>query len=204
MEIDNLDQSVEKDRKQLERKRHPEDTKERETEGFFKASVIEINDKGSTSLYNKYSEKSIHHNSTNTTAVKFHIKNVWLGNKNYKLELWLIEPKGRVEFLLPNYLRLSSIVAFVINYYDHKTLDKLKELVYLIKEEYEGLPILLAFNIDSLGVLSEENRDKIIDYAMKIDLNGYIEVSVKSGQNIEEFFKALVQLCLKKFSVQSD
>ena len=134
MEIDNLDHSLEKKGKQLERKRSPEDTKEREIKGFFKASIIEINNKGSNSLYNKYFEKLNKNDLTRTDGVIFQIKNLWLGNKIYKLEIWLVEPKGRFEFLLPNYLRLSSIGAFVINYYDQKTLDKLKELVYLIKK----------------------------------------------------------------------
>ncbi|MFO7794757.1 MAG: hypothetical protein ACQERB_05780 [Promethearchaeati archaeon] len=204
MEINNLDQSVEKEGEQLKRKRYPEDTKEREFEGFFKSSIIEITNKGCTSLYDKYSKELIHHDSNKPTGVTFHIKNVWWNNNLYKLEIWFIEPKGRFEFVLPNYLRLSSIVAFVINYYDQKTLYKLKELVYLIKKEYERLPILLAFNVDSKGELSLDNRDEIIEYAMKIGMNAYIEISVKSGQNIEELFKALVQLCLKKLSGHSD
>ncbi|TFG04096.1 MAG: GTP-binding protein, partial [Promethearchaeota archaeon] len=132
-----------------------------------------------------------------TIGVDFHVKLVEFQNKRIKLQIWDVGGEERFRFLLPSYC-LGANAAFLL--YDitrPKSLDNIREWVNILRQKGGKIPIML---IGTKLELREEKHRVSREYGIKVakknKLNGFAEVSAKTGQNVNKVFEVLTELAL--------
>lgn len=133
-------------------------------------------------------------------------KLVIVNEKTYELQIWIpkeiysIEEKFE-EFKneLYRYLENSSGVILMYDITNLKTLDTLVDYIQLIKDNKIDIPVILVGNKVDL----EEERDVEIEQAIQFvnqhNLSESIEISVKTGENVDLMFETLTKLMIKNF-----
>ena len=127
---------------------------------------------------------------------------VIVDEKTYELQIWI--PKGsitkeeRLKFL-PEYLGNTNGVILMYDITSHKTFDSLVDFIHLIKEIKIEIPVMLVGNKVDL----EEERDVEIEQAIHFvnqhNFSQSIEISVKTGENVDLMFETLTKLMIKNF-----
>lgn len=135
-----------------------------------------------------------------TIGVDFHVKTIDLHGKKLKLQIWDVGGEERFRFLLPTYC-LGANAAFLL--YDvtrSQTLDNISEWINIVHQKSGDIPIML---IGSKSHLKDRNREISREHGIKIaksrGANGFIEVSAKTGENVEKAFKEITRLALDYF-----
>jgi GTPase SAR1 family protein len=80
------------------------------------------------------------------------------------------------------------------------SLDHLPEWTQLIRENAGDIPIVSIgdkFNLEKAREVSEGEISKIVE---KYNLDGFAEISTKTGENVKETFEYLVENLLGKFT----
>ena len=73
------------------------------------------------------------------------------------------------------------------------TLKHLSEWFQLIRENAGDIPIILGGNIFNLQKSREVSEEEGVKLAEKYNLSGFVEISTKTGQNVEKIFEALTE-----------
>jgi len=150
-----------------------------------------------TSFTKRYCYNFFNPSERLTIGVDFHVKTIDLHGKKIKLQIWDIGGEERFRFLLPTYC-LGANAAFLL--YDvtrSQTLDNISEWTNIVHQKSGDIPIML---IGSKFHLKDRNREISREQGIRIaksrGVNGFIEVSAKTGENVEKAFEALTRLML--------
>jgi GTPase SAR1 family protein len=117
-----------------------------------------------------------------------------LNGKKIKLQIWDIGCDKRFRFLFPTYCLGANAALLAYDIYNPHGLDNVSEWVKIVRTKAGNIPIGMV------GMLmnEEENRPISRDYAIykakKLDLDFYVEISIKTGQNVEKMFHVLTDL----------
>jgi small GTP-binding protein len=168
----------------------------------FKIMVLGDSSVGKTTLANRY-VTGVFTDVKITVGVNFYVKRLKLEKKKVKLQLWDMGGEKRFRFLLPTYCLGSSGALYVYDITRETTLDNIHEWIKIIKEHNGNIPIMLVGNkID----LEHENRavtrERGIEIAKKLGCIGFVEISAKTGVNVDAAFETISNLMLK--SIKDD
>jgi len=145
-------------------------------------------------LTNIYDE-SIHM----TTGVDYCSKTLSLDDKKIKLQIWDFAGEERFRFLLHQYYKGARGGLFVFNISDSSSLAHIDDWLSAIRK---GVGTEVSFPILVVGLLpDDENMRKVsteegVKIAKSRNLNGYIECSPKTGENVGKVFETLTRLIL--------
>jgi len=134
-----------------------------------------------------------------TIGVDFEVKSVVVGSKKVKLQIWDFEGAKRFRFLLPIYVRGAKGGLFLYDASNKSSLSSIDEWLAVIRREIRAEE---EFPIIAVGIISDKvnNRQISTEEGMKIaksrGLDGFIECSVETGENVEEAFEALARLMI--------
>jgi len=130
-------------------------------------------------------------------GIDFWVKTLNIDKKKIKLQIWDLGGEERLRFLLPTYVRGADGALFIYDVTNYASIDNIDDWLSIIrKEDRAEIPILLV------GILSNEKNKRQVsaekgkEIAKSKNLNGYIECSVKTGDNIEKTFEVLSRLVL--------
>ena len=134
-----------------------------------------------------------------TIGVDFFTKKVCLpNNKKVKLQIWDFGGEERFRFLLPTYSRGSNAALFLYDITSHRSLLSLPEWLDVVRKNAGDIPIVLIGSkidlVDHRQVSIEEAHEVMQEY----NLAGHIELSSKTGENVEESFKLISELLMKE------
>ncbi len=146
---------------------------------------------GKTTLLYKYVNGTFMTDTTMTIGVQFHMKNVTYNGVNYSLQLWDLGGQDRFRFMLPFYIRGARGAILLYDTTWMASVNNLEEWVGICRSQIKDIPILLCgTKIDLV-----EQRSVAADYAKSflesMNLFDYIEVSAKTGENIEKAFEII-------------
>ncbi|MFX1266356.1 MAG: Rab family GTPase [Promethearchaeota archaeon] len=136
-----------------------------------------------------------------TIGVDFEVKTVDVGGKKVKLQLWDFGGKERFKFLLPTYVRGAKGGLFIYDANKESSIRSIDEWLTIIRNE---ITPDVEFPIMAVGIISDmvNNQQISAEEGIKIaksrGLDGFIECSVETGENIEETFEALARLILER------
>jgi len=155
-----------------------------------------------TALTKKFCYNIFNPSERLTIGVDFHVKTIELDSRKIKLNLWDIGGQERFRFLLPTYCLGANGALFTYDITNSSTLKDVSDWTQIIREKAGDIPIFLAGV--SLGL--EEDRivssDEGLKVAKRYNLDGFIEVSPKTGKNVEELFNSIIRLALQTHSVK--
>ncbi|HMF33105.1 MAG TPA: Rab family GTPase [Candidatus Lokiarchaeia archaeon] len=148
---------------------------------------------GKTTLLYKYVNGTFIADTSMTIGVQFHVKNIELNAVSYSLQLWDFGGQERFRFMLPSYTLGAKGALLLYDTTRMSTLDQLEEWVNVCRTQDKDLPILFCgTKIDLV-----EERSVAQDYAKTflgtLNLFDYIEVSAKTGENVEKAFEIIVR-----------
>jgi small GTP-binding protein len=132
-----------------------------------------------------------------TIGVDFEVKSLYVDGLKVKLQIWNFGGEERFRFLLPTYVRGARGGIFMYDVTNYSSLAHIDDWLNVIKKEIRAkhvFPIIVVGNnadlVDKREVLASEG----IKIAKSRGVDGFIEISTKTGENIEKTFEALVRL----------
>ena len=154
-----------------------------------------------TILAQKFLTNLFKSDSKLTIGVDFEVKSLKINNRMIKLQIWDIEGEERFKFLLPTYVRGANGALFFYNVANYNSLAHIDDWLMIVKKEIrqeENFPIVVV------GIVPESVEDRQIsgEEGIKIaksrGVDGFVECSPRTGENVEETFEALTRLMMQR------
>ncbi len=148
---------------------------------------------GKTTLLRKYVSGTFSTDTRMTIGIEFHVKQVLHEGRNYTLQLWDLGGQERFRFMLSSYCLGASGALLLFDLTRMSSLDSLQEWVSeVLRKQNAALPILFCGT--KADVVDERSvpRDMAVSVAKSLNCFGYVELSSKTGQNVNVVFDLLV------------
>ena len=154
---------------------------------------------GKTSIINRYFHDKFESNMTSTLSMSYVDKELTIGNRNIKLNIWDTIGQEKYRSISKLFLNETKIVLLV---YDITNYNSFKELDYwynLCRESLDNTTILgIAGNKEDLYLLQQVKDNEAEEYAKKCGAM-YTKLSCKENKNLlDEFINSLVEEYLKR------
>ncbi|MHA2009272.1 MAG: Rab family GTPase [Promethearchaeota archaeon] len=152
-----------------------------------------------TQLSQRYLTNLFRTETKMTIGVDFEVKNLEVDDYWIKLQIWDFGGEEKFRFLLPSYVRGANGAIFLYDITNYSTLAHIDDWLMIIRKEIKQEDI---FPIIIVGLVSgiEEERQIPSEEAVKIaksrGVDGFIECTPRTGENVEEIFEALARLML--------
>jgi small GTP-binding protein len=151
---------------------------------------------GKTTFLKRFTSGLFMEQTKSTIGTGFFTKSVKLDNSDHAdLTIWDFGGQGRFRDILKDFIIGAHGALLMFDITRYQSFLNLREWVILLRsreEDYE-LPILLLGTKSDLAEVREVFSDDINRFVKDYDLVGYFETSSKSGINIKESIKFLVQ-----------
>ena len=159
---------------------------------------------GKSSLIARFCDDVFDENMKATIGVAFKRKRIQLDElqaQNQALELSIWDFGGEVKYrvLFPSYVNGAAAALILYDTTDRKTLEDIDNWVKIIDDNAKGvLKLLIGTKID-LKDQREIERQEAREIAKKLGcLEGIVETSSKTGENVEEAFLHVARMLLDK------
>ncbi len=148
---------------------------------------------GKTTLLRKYVSGTFSTDTHMTIGIEFHVKQLLHDGQGYTLQLWDLGGQERFRFMLSSYCLGANGALLLFDLTRMSSLDSLQEWVSgVLRKQNADLPILFCGT--KADVVEERSvpRDLAVSTAKSLNCFGYVELSAKTGQNVELAFALLV------------
>lgn len=170
---------------------------------IYELKIILIGDVavGKTALFNRFTENSFSDKYVSNIGVEFKVKQIYLNDTSgAELKIWDTCGEEKFRSLTRQYYRDSNGIILMFDLTDKRTFDSLEKWHKDLKDNGpKGSIIYLVGNksdlIENRTVSEEECQTFAQNHGMK-----YIEVSAKTGDNIELVFDKLSYDCVEKLT----
>lgn len=156
---------------------------------------------GKTTLTQRFLTNLFKSDSKMTIGVDFEVKSLEINEKKVKLQIWDFGGEERFRFLLPTYVRGANGALFMYDVTNYSSLAHIDNWLLVVKKEIRSedqFPVIVvggkADLIDDREISGEEG----INISKSRGVDGFIECSSKTGENVEETFQALTSLMMQK------
>ncbi len=156
---------------------------------------------GKSSIILRYVTDSFNPNTDATIGVDFMVKSILHANKVYRLHFWDTAGQERFKSLIPSYVKDCQIAILVYDVNDRKSFEDLNKWFSLIQNE-RGDDIILGIignktDLEARVVTTQEGLKKA-----EIMSALFMECSAKTGQNLQVFFKTILETLIKGISTE--
>ena len=157
---------------------------------------------GKTTLTQRFFTNLFKSDTKMTIGVDFEVKSMDINGKKVKLQIWDFGGEERFRFLLPTYVRGANGALFMYDVTNYSSLAHIDDWMLVVRKEIKSepdtFPIIVVGGKADLIDDREVTGDEGINIAKSRDVDGFIECSSKSGENVEETFDALTRLMIQK------
>ena len=166
----------------------------------FKIMMLGDASVGKTSLTVRYIKGFFMQDLRLTIGVDFYSKTINFKEKNVKLQIWDFGGEERFRFLLTQYCKGANGAFFLYDITNPKSLDHLPDWTQIIRENAGDIPIMLIGSKLDLDEYRAVPRDAGILAAKKYNLASFVELSSKTGENVEDSFSVMTETLFEKYS----
>ena len=138
-----------------------------------------------------------------TIGVDFYSKTTNFNKKKVKLQIWDFGGEERFRFLLHQYCKGANAAFFLYDITNRLSLDHLPDWTQIIREHAGDIPIMLIGAKVDLKEFRAVSRDEGILAAKKYNLSSFIELSSKTGQNVEKAFDVITETLFERYKPNS-
>jgi len=134
-----------------------------------------------------------------TIGVDFEVKNLEVDDHWIKLQIWDFGGEERFRFLLPTYVRGANGALFLYDITNYSTLAHIDDWLMVIRKEMRHADIFPIIIVGLVSGFKEERQitpEEAVNIAKSRGVDGFIECSPRTGENVEETFDALTRLML--------
>lgn len=164
----------------------------------FKVIMIGDASVGKTSLTLRFISGFFLEDLKLTIGVDFYSKTTNFKDKKVKLQIWDFGGEERFRFLLSQYCKGANGAFFLYDITNSITLDHLPDWTQNIREHAGDIPIMLIGSKKDLEEFRVVTREEGILAAKKYNLTSFVELSSKTGENVEKAFKVITEDLIEK------
>jgi small GTP-binding protein len=165
----------------------------------FKIIIFGDAGTGKTTLTQRFLTELFKSDQTMTIGVDFEVKSLTVDEQKVKLQIWDFGGEERFRFLLPTYVRGARGGLFLYDITNFSSIAHIDDWLSVIRKEIRAediFPIIVVGGKADLVESREVSSAEGIKIAKSRNVNGFIETSSKSGENVEKTFEALTRLML--------
>ena len=165
----------------------------------FKIIIFGDAGTGKTTLTQRFLTELFVSDQTMTIGVDFEVKSLTVEEQKVKLQIWDFGGEERFRFLLPTYVRGARGGLFIYDITNFSSIAHIDDWLSVIRKEIRAedvFPIIVVGSKADLVESREVSSAEGIKIAKSRNVNGFIETSSKTGENVEKTFKALTGLML--------
>ena len=166
----------------------------------FKIMMLGDASVGKTSLTMRFISGFFMEDLKLTIGVDFYSKTTEFSDKKVKLQIWDFGGEERFRFLLSQYSKGANGAFFLYDITNQTSLDHLPDWTQVIREHAGDIPIMLIGSKVDLNEFRAVTRDEGILAAKKYNLSSFVELSSKTGENVEEAFNVMTEILFEKYS----
>ncbi|MHA1256492.1 MAG: Rab family GTPase [Promethearchaeota archaeon] len=156
---------------------------------------------GKTTLLHRYVEGKFSSETKMTIGVEFFLKELMIDDQKVLLQLWDFGGQERFRFLLKSYVIGARGALLMFDLTRAMSLERIPEWVNICRKENPKLPILFLGSKADLSDDMNISKDYIMSYKEDFNLYDYLEVSSKTGQNVESAFESVTREILKSRTI---
>jgi len=156
---------------------------------------------GKTTLLHRYVEGKFSSETKMTIGVEFFLKELMIDDQKVLLQLWDFGGQERFRFLLKSYVIGARGALLMFDLTRAMSLERIPEWVNICRKENPNLPILFLGSKADLTDDMNISKDYIMSYKEDFNLYDYLEVSSKTGQNVESAFESVTREILKSRTI---
>ena len=156
---------------------------------------------GKTTLTQRFLTNLFKSDSKMTIGVDFEVKSLEVNEKKVKLQIWDFGGEERFRFLLPTYVRGANGALFMYDVTNYSSLAHIDDWLIVVRKEIrveDQFPVIVVGGKADLIEDREVSGEEGINIARSRGVDGFIECSSKTGENVEETFHALTTLMMQK------
>ncbi len=170
-------------------------------DAILKTVILGDVDTGKTTLVKRFIRNVFNSNCLRTIGVDFQTKDCKLDGLELKLMIWDFAGQKRFRYMFPKYLygALGGILMYDITNYS--SFSHIGNFLSLIQKTNQRIPIILLGSKLDLDVFREIPNKVGWRVAKSLGLNGFIECSSKTGENLELLFETLMRLMLNNMLI---
>ena len=163
-----------------------------EVEFVFKILLLGDSEVGKSCFLMRYSDNVFVENYITTIGLDYKLKNVKLDSgKTIKVQLWDTAGQDKYRTIAKNYFKGSHGILLLYDITKQSSFNNIREWIQDIREEVSPKAIIfLIGNKIDLADQRKISKEKGIELAEEYKLP-FFEASAKSGENVDEVFKAL-------------
>ena len=163
-----------------------------EVEFVFKILLLGDSEVGKSCFLMRYSDNVFVENYITTIGLDYKLKNVKLDSgKTIKVQLWDTAGQDKYRTIAKNYFKGSHGILLLYDITKQSSFNNIREWIQDIREEVS--PKAIIFLIGNKIDLAEQrkiSKEKGEELAEEYKIP-FFEASAKSGENVDEVFKAL-------------
>ena len=156
---------------------------------------------GKTTLLHRYVEGKFSSETKMTIGVEFFLKELMIDDQKVLLQLWDFGGQERFRFLLKSYVIGARGALLMFDLTRAMSLERIPEWVNICRKENPNLPILFLGSKADLAEDMNISKDYIMSYKEQFNLYDYLEVSSKTGNNVESAFESVTRKILKNRTI---
>ncbi len=164
----------------------------------FKLLLLGDASVGKTTLTHKYVSGIFLDNPRLTIGVDFLSKKVVIDGKSTRLQIWDFGGEDRFRFLLPTYCKGANGAIFLYDITNSKSLYHLPDWTRIVKLNAGEIPIFLAGSKQDLEAYRTVSLEDGVQAAKENNLAGFMEISSKTGVNVEESFQTITSIMISR------
>jgi len=154
---------------------------------------------GKTTLTQRFLTNLFVSDSKMTIGVDFEVKSLEVEKQKVKLQIWDFGGEERFRFLLPTYVRGARGGLFLFDITNYSSIAHIDDWLTVIRKEIRAedlFPIIVVGGKADLAENREVSAEEGIKIAKSRNVDGFIETSSKTGENVEKTFEALTRRML--------
>ncbi|MFX1311624.1 MAG: Rab family GTPase [Promethearchaeota archaeon] len=155
---------------------------------------------GKTSLTLRYISGFFMEDLKLTIGVDFYSKTIEFNEKKVKMQIWDFGGEERFRFLLSQYCKGANGAFFLFDITNHLSLDHLPDWTQIVRENAGDIPIMLVGSKLDLDEFRSVNKKDGILITKKYNLTSFIELSSKTGENVEKAFHDMTRILFERYS----
>jgi len=155
---------------------------------------------GKTSIVKRYVSQTFTQDYLSTLGVQVSSKDFTFDDgKMVKLLIWDVAGQYVFASVRSMYYRDATVALIVFDVTNRDTFDNVGKWVREARDVEPAINILLVGNKIDLTLEREIPAKEAEALVARLNLNGYIETSARTGQGVNELFNKVLEICLKLY-----
>ncbi len=168
----------------------------------FKLIIAGDGGVGKTTLVNRYISGTFCADTRLTVGVEFMVKRLMIGGDTVDLQIWDFGGQDRFRFILPAYCLGAHGAIFMYDTTSLMSLYHIDEWMKVLRSQSSSIPVVICGTKIDVPNRRAVSKEEALEVASKFGISENIEVSSKTGVNVDALFESICTQ-MKKITQQS-